>query len=500
MRVKRSFSLVLPIHQKTRRAYQWLRDALRGEILRGTLKPGQRIPSTRELASQYGLSRGTVLSAIDDLRSEGYLFGVAGSGTFVCQTIPEDFSISRVANAHSASTNSILPPKLSSFGQRVKPFEYFIAASSLAFRTNLPALDLFPTLLWAQTASRRTARLTTSELLGCRPHGLEELRKSIAQYLSESRGVRCEPEQIVVVSGIQEAMDLVARILVNPGDRVLIEDPGYQAAYTVFRAAGAKLVSIAVDRDGANPERSDFQQAKLLYVTPSHQFPTGATMPLSRRVELLSTASQNGTFIFEDDHDSEYRYSGSPLPAMQGLDAKGLVIFAGSFNKVLFPALRMGYMVLPPNLLEVFKRTKAMTTRHHSILDQVAMCDFMEQGHFGRHLRRTRKIYAERYRCLSAHVAANLKEVFKLSNIEAGLQTIGWLEEGLNAREVSQSAARLNVDVIPLSNYLYRRRMPEALQVGFAAVDETAIEAGTIRLAEAIRLCRAGSFATPPSK
>ncbi len=483
----RSFELVLPPRGAGVPSYHWLRDTLRSEILRGGIKPGQRIPATRDLARQYALSRGTVLTAIEDLRAEGYVYGVRGSGTFVSQALPERFLPRRKQNSGASLPPANKPPRLSDFGRRLKPFEHFYGRTSSAFRTNLPALELFPTALWAQVASRRLRQLTSRQLLGCDAAGFEPLRNAVTQYLRVSRGVRCDPSQIIILSGIQEALDLVARLLLNVGDRVLIEDPGYQVAYRVFEAAGAKLVPMPIDSQGAAPRERDIRDARLLYVTPGHQFPTGVTMPFTRRVDLLHHAHVEGAYIFEDDHDSEYRYSGSPLPAMQGLDRHGVVLFAGSFNKVLFPSFRMGYIVLPPQLVEVFTRAKTLITRHHSVIDQAVLCDFIELGHFGRHLRRTRKIYAERLSALSYYAQKHLCDFVELSEIEAGLQTVGWLRPGLSAEAVTLEAARRDVDVVPLSRYLHRLTVRDGLQIGFAAVDEAAIELGTKRLAEAAR-------------
>jgi GntR family transcriptional regulator/MocR family aminotransferase len=453
----------------------------------GMLGPGQRVPATREIARHYGLSRGTVLNAIDDLKAEGYVRGVPGSGTFVCDLLPEGLMHSRAPAVLQRQVPAAGFPRLSDYAMRVKPVSYFSNAASLAFRTNLPALDLFPTSLWAQVASRRLRRVSTSDLLGSGTQGYEPLRRVLAQYLRVERGVRCETEQIVIVSGIQEALDLVARLLLNPGDRVLLEDPGFQGAYAALEAAGADIVSIPVDSEGAAPDRSDFRNARLMYVTPGHQFPTGITMTHRRRVEILQQARESGTIILEDDYDSEYRYSGHPVPAMQGIDRDNIVIFTGGFNKVLFPSLRMGYIVLPPALLENFVMTKALITRHHSVLDQAVVCDFIEQGHFGRHLRRMRKVYAERWGALSHYASQYLSGVLRLSDMEAGLQTIGWLKTGILAEDVALAAAKRKIDVVPLSRYCHAAYLAEGLQVGFAAVDEAAIEKGVLALAEALR-------------
>lgn len=436
------YQLVLPPRTSRVPPSHWLREALRSGIVSGMLGRGQRMPATREIARHYGLSRGTVLTAIDDLKAEGYIRGVPGSGTFVCDLLPEEL----MHNGAPAILQKEVPaagfPRLSNYARRVKPVPYFANPASLAFRTNLPALDLFPTSLWAQVASRRLRRVSTSDLLGCRTQGYGPLRQVLAQYLRAERGVQCEAEQIVIVSGIQEALDLVARLLLDPGDRVLLEDPGFQGAYVALEAAGADLVSVPIDSEGAAPSPSDFRNARLMYVTPGHQFPTGITMTHARRVEILQQARESGTIILEDDYDSEYRYAGHPMPAMQGIDRDNIVIFTGGFNKVLFPSLRMGYIVFPPALIENFVKTKAMISRYHSVLDQAVVCDFIEQGHFGRHLRRMRKVYAERWCTLSHHATEHLSGLLRLSDIEAGLQTIGWLKIGILGEDAALAAAK----------------------------------------------------------
>jgi GntR family transcriptional regulator/MocR family aminotransferase len=444
------------------------------------------MPATRELARHYGLSRGTVLSVIDDLKAEGYVRGVPGSGTFVCDVLPEELMQSRAPSVLRKQVPAGEFPRFSNYALRVKPIPYYSTLTSLAFRTNLPALDLFPTTLWAQVASRRLRRVSTSDLLGSGTSGYGPLRQVVAAYLRAERGVRCETEQVVIISGIQEAFDLVARLLLNPGDRVLLEDPGFQGAYVAFEAAGASLVPIPIDSEGAAPSRHDFRKARLMYVTPGHQFPTGITMTHRRRVEILHQARESGTIILEDDYDSEYRYSGHPIPAMQGIDRDNLVIFTGGFNKVLFPSLRMAYIVLPPALLENFVLTKAMITRQRSVFDQTVVCDFIEQGHFGRHLRRMRKVYAERLGALSYHVNRHLSGVLRLSDIEAGLQTIGWLKTGILAEDAAFAAARRRIDVVPLSRYCHASQLEQGIQIGFAAVDEASIAKGISVLAEAL--------------
>ena len=478
-----TFELILPPRPAGVPSFHWLRNSLRHEILCGRLTPGARLPASRDLARQYNLSRGTILVAIDELTAEGYLEARKGSGTYVSTVLPEHLLASHSAGAKNTGTITEAKQHLSSFAQRVESFSNYFSTSSLAFRTNLPALDLFPTTLWAQVTSRRLRGASTRLLLGSEPQGYRPLREAVAQYARSSRGVACMPDQVVIISGIQEGLDLAARLLLNPGDKVLIEDPGYQGAYAAFRSAGARLVSMPLDREGAAPKESDLRNCRLLYVTPGHQYPMGATMSLRRRLELLAWANRYESIIFEDDYDSEFRFSGRAVPAMQGLDRNGRVIFAGSFNKVLFPSLRLAYLILPANLVDVFVRTKAVSTRQQPSLDQAALCDFMDQGHFGRHLRRMRSTYEERLSILLECGRPQLAPYMDISKIEAGLQTIGLLHNHLSAESVAQRAAAEHIDVVPLSRYCWKASVPEGLQIGFAAVNEKEIKAGVLTLA-----------------
>jgi GntR family transcriptional regulator/MocR family aminotransferase len=483
-----SFELVLPPRPEGVPSFHWLRNALRTEILNGRIMPGSKLPASREFARQYQLSRGTILAALDELQAEGYLEGRRGSGTYVSQILPEHLLPSQTIADQELSANASQGPHLSGFATRVRPFTLQVRPENSAFRTNLPALDLFPTTLWAQLTGRRLRSATTRDLLGCEAQGYRPLREAIADYAHSSRGIQCSPEQVLVVSGVQEGLDLAARLLLNPGDKVLVEDPGYQGAYAVFAAIGARVVSMRLDAEGAAPKESDFRGCRFVYVTPGHQYPVGMTMSLQRRLQLLAWAKKYDVPILEDDYDSEFRFSGRPIPAMQGLDHGGKVIFCGSFNKVMFPSLRLGYLVVPRNLIEVFACAKALTTRHQSLLDQAVLCDFIEQGHLGRHLRRMRKIYQERYTILRESAQEHLAEYLEIATIEAGLQTIGLLHghlaaQGISAEMVAQRAALVDIDVVPLSHYCHIASIPEGLQIGFAAVHEKEIHRGVLKLA-----------------
>jgi GntR family transcriptional regulator/MocR family aminotransferase len=356
-----------------------------------------------------------------------------------------------------------------------------------AFRANLPALDAFPTALWAQVAARRLRRVSWRLLAGGDPLGYMPLRQVVAEYLNTSRGVKCSPQQVLIVSGVQEALDRSAHLLLNPGDPVWMEEPGYPRAAIVFRAVGARICPVPVNSEGFDLQfgTRQWRRAKLVYVTPAHQFPLGVTMSLRRRLELLEWARGSGALIFEDDYDSEYRYAGRPIPAMQGLDRSGVVIFSGSFSDVLFPALRLGYVVIPPDLVEPFAAAESSSTHHPPLMEQAILADFIQEGHFARHIRRMRELYAERLAAFLEAAHLRLGGLLEIPSVEAGLQTVGWLNGKLNAEQAASAAAKHDVEVVPLSRYS-RARKSKGLLLGFAAVDVPELGNGVERLARAL--------------
>jgi len=481
-----SFELMLPARDAGTPAIRWLYSALRVEILEGRMRPGARLPGTRALAGQYGLSRGTIVAAFEQLQSEGYVEGSVGSGTYVSKVLPD--SLFRVARPTGASSPQPTAPKrrLSTFGKRVSLFPGYEARRSRAFRANLPALDLFPVTLWAQVESRRVRRASMNLLLGCEPMGYLPLREAVSDYLTTSRGVRCSPGQVAIVSGLQHALDIVARLFLTAGDRVGIEDPGYIGADVVFEASGATIAAIPIDDEGLEVRDAGLKGARLVYVTPAHQFPVGTTMSLPRRLQLLDWARSTGALIFEDDYDSEYRYSGNPIPALQGLDRDGSVVFAGTFSKVLFPSLRLGYLVVPEDLVPYVEAALSVTSRHAPLLEQAVLCDFIAGGHFGRHLRRMRSIYAERLSVLLESAQRDLAGLLDVSSVEAGLQTVGWLCDGIDEESAARAAVEAGVEVTPLGRYSRARMKRQGLQLGFAAFDVTEIRRGVRDLAIAL--------------
>ncbi|HYL99414.1 MAG TPA: PLP-dependent aminotransferase family protein [Blastocatellia bacterium] len=481
-----SFSLILPERDAATPAYRWLYDALRAAILDGRMRPGSRLPATRDLAAEYGLSRGTIISAFEQLKSEGYVEGSVGSGTYVSKVLPDELFRVKGKAGPKQPERQRKGRVLSDYARQAKLFPNYGVRPVRAFRANLPALDLFPIALWTQLATRRLRQVTRNLLMGCESMGYDPLRAAIADYLNTSRGVKCAPDQVVVVSGVQEALDLAARLFLNPGDRVCVEEPGYTGAAMVFEAYGAKIRPAPLDQEGLEVTERTLRGSRLVYVTPGHQFPLGMTMSLSRRLALLDWARTSGAMIFEDDYDSEYRYSGRPVPALQGLDPEGPVLFAGSFSKVLFPSLRLGYLVVPRDMIDIFAAAKSIMNRHGPLLEQTVLCDFIVEGHFGRHLRRMREIYAERLSFLLTSARQRLAGLLEISEIEAGLQTTGWLGDGIQGVAAEEAAAARGVEVVALSRYSRGPLNREGLMLGFAAMDTAEIQRGVEQLGVAL--------------
>ena len=479
--------------------YRWLYDELRAAILTGHLRPGARLPATRDLAAQYGLSRPTIVTAFEQLQSEGYVEGRTGSGTYVSETLPEDLLQAPPAEAPAGARPGKI--QLSDYARRLQLFAAAEPGPARAFRATQPALDSFPVDLWAQVAARRLRRVSTHLLSGGEAQGYRPLREAVAEYLNTSRGVNCSADQVVINSGVQEALDRTAHLLLDAGEPVWMEEPGYPGAAATFHAVGAKICRVPVDAEGLDLQAGQrrWLRPHLVYVTPAHQFPLGMTMSLRRRLALLEWARRSRTVVFEDDYDSEYRYSGRPIPALQGLDRTGVVIFAGSFTDVLFPALRLGYLVLPPHMVEIFAAAESVSTHHPPLIEQAILCDFIREGHFARHVRRMRQLYAERLGVLVESAQARLAGLLELSSVEAGLRTVGWLQGGISAEHAARAAAEADVEAVPLGRCAYGRSPQNGLLLGFAAVDEKELRRGVEQLARALEGVRKSRKKDAPS-
>lgn len=466
--------------------FAWLYRELRAAILEGRLKPGTMLPPTRALAMQWKIARGTVVRVFEQLIAESYLESRVGAGTRVNRKLPDEYF--NAMEKPAAPAEPAVKGKLSKRGGHMA-FSPFLAPMEVrgvrAFASNAPSVTHFPAELWSRLGARRVrlasrAMLSAGDVLGYRP-----LREAIAAHLGSTRGVVCEVDQVMIVSGTQQALDLIARLVLDPGDSVWMEDPGYPGASCIFRAAGAKLVPIPVDANGMKVAEGlkRAPDAKLAYVTPANQFPLCVTLPLERRLKLLEWSRTTGAWIFEDDYDTEFRFDGRPLTAMQGLAPNGNVIFSGSFSKMLFPSLRMGYLVLPPHLVEPMKAARSLTDRYGPMVEQAVLCDFVAEGHFGRYLRRMRGIYAENLELLMSESQRVWGDRLVLQPAQSGLQTIGWLSDGRNDMEFAKAAQGVGVTVLPLSAWALRWKQQSGIQVGFAAVTPDEIRRGVQALA-----------------
>lgn len=470
--------------------YRQLYEALRAAVLRGQLAAGTRLPSTRELCSTLSVSRNTVATAFDQLIAEGYLESRVGDGTYVTRALPDThLQVNRRQPARPSS-----PPEPPLFSQRFQAIVHspsgFIdeRGPTRPFRTGVPGLAEFPARTWARLLAHHWRR-TPNPLLGygsCL--GYRPLRQAVADYLGAARGVRCTADQVLITSGSQDALNLVALLLLNPGDPVWIEDPGYRGARAALLAAGAQLVPVPVDPEGLDLAAGIRSQpnARLVYVTPSHQYPLGVTMSLARRLALIEWASRAAAWIVEDDYDSEYRYQGRPLSSLQGLDESGRVLYIGTFSKVLFPALRLGYLVVPAALVDGLQRVLRTLQHHLPGVEQAVLTDFMVEGHFARHIRQMRLLYGERQQVLLAAAQQELGEQLVIGPSEAGLHVSGRLAPGRVDTQVSARALQLGIETPALSTYALRPLTQGGLVLGYAGLTIEQIKEGVVKLRRAI--------------
>lgn len=462
-------------------------EALKSQIASGLLSPGAKLPSTRSLAAEWGVSRTTVTLAYEQLIAEGYLDVRQGARARVAQGLGPLRSAPKQRSALEPSD------RLSAFARRLTSFTAPVATADrgpnfVDFRYGDLAAADFPVLAWKKAISaallRRRARLHYGD-----PQGSPELRAALQGYLWRARGLRCEPQQIIVVNGSQQGLDLCARLLLDPGDPVVMENPGYHLARQAFAATGAEVVPVAVDRDGL--QTTELPEARLAFVTPSHQFPLGGVMSAGRRQELLAWAQRAGAYVIEDDYDGEYRFDISPIPSLQSLDEAGRVIYLGTVSKTLSPALRLGYLVVPAALSDVFAKAKRLTDRHTPGLEQEALADLIGSGAYERHIRRVRRRNGERRATLLAALTGTLGEAVTIVGADAGLHVVVWLNGVARAQEdvVIARAHEAGLGVYSItpsyaSDPLTDRPELAGLVMGYAGLDEHAIErgVGTLKL------------------
>ncbi len=469
--------------------HQQVYSQLRWAILSGRLQAGQRIPASRALAKSLGLSRTTVTQGYDQLISEGYLQTRPGAGTYVCDQLPE--TLLAAETVEQLNHTSVEIP-LSAYGQRVNrsPSRPVQESFEISFLYGQPDLNMFPVELWRKLLSKHCRGGHRWLEYAPSPLGEWSLRQAVAHYLQQSRAVCCTPEQVLITNGSQQALSLITQLLVTPDDSVAIENPGYRGARDVFRASGATLLPMPVDRDGLVVDKLIHHSAtpRLVYVTPSHQFPTGALLSLPRRLALLQWARKTGSLIVEDDYDSEYRYGGRPIPSLQGLDAHGSVLYVGTFSKVMFPSLRLGYLVLPMSLVEVFGKARWLADRQPPTLSQYALAEFIAAGHLERHIRKMRLCYERRRRTLVQALYKHFGESVEVLGDSAGLHVMAKLPIKLSDAAAVTRAANVGVEICSAQNQYESPCNTGEFVFGYTAINEAQIEAGISLLAQALLL------------
>ena len=480
-------------------AYRQIGDSLREAIVAGRLAAGAPIPGTRLLASDLGVSRNTVNAALAQLLAEGYVVARPRAGTFVNGRLPDALMAVGAPRVRERRTD-----RAAAGARRPQPRRsnrsLALAALPLAagrslvqparpFQSGVPALEAFPWATWARLLGQCTRRTGAAlsgygSVLGHLP-----LREAIAAHVSAARGARCAAEQVLVTTGAQQGLDLVARVLVDPGDAVWVEDPGYPAARGVFVAAGARVVPVALDAEGLRLPGPGAAAPRLIYVTPSRQYPTGVTMSAARRLALLQRADADGAWIVEDDYDSEFRYASRPLNCLQGLDEGGRVIYVGTFSKTLFPGLRLGYLIVPDGLVDAFGEARAVSDRQPAGIEQAALAEFIRLGHFARHVRRMRALYEERRDALLEAAPDLLGGGVTFGDTAAGMLALAWLPEGVGDQAVWEKGLAAGVEAPPLSLYCIRPPARGGLLLGYAGYPPEALRGALRRLGAAILAC-----------
>ena len=491
-------------HGLSRQLYQ----ALRARVLDGRLTSGTHLPASRDLAAALSISRNSVVRAYDQLYAEGFIEGRVGDGTYVANLSSTALPLKKLSTKPSTGFSTGLPTGLSTewLDLPVGPSSKVTHSNALhrvekhhlaqppagpprAFRVGVPAFDLFPFEVWAKLNGAFWRKPDLQQLCYGDSQGDARLRGLIAAYLRSSRGLHCTAEQIVITSGAQQGISLCAQLLVDPDDVVAVENPGYRAAGHAFAVAGGDVRGVPVDSDGLDcAALATLSHCRLVYVTPSHQYPTGVVMSLARRLELLAWAERNDGWIVEDDYDGEYRYSGAPLAPLAALDRQGRVLYVGTFGKVAFPALRLGYLVLPPGLVDAFARRRAVDVRHSEVSTQAVMAEFMAAGHFQRHIRRMRRAALARRDALLAGWPKAVAGVGAMPTVVAGLHVTVPVDSVERERELIAQACGVGVEINGLSGYWLPTtpaQVRAGLVLGFAAVPPAAIGTALASLAKA---------------
>ncbi len=470
-------SLPTPLHRQ-------IYDAFRMAVSHGDLRPGQRVPSSRELAAELKISRFPVVNAYAQLMTEGYLETWVGAGTAISRVLPErrlEADAVKTAITHRTESPRATARRMEELTP-ARPLPWLRGTGS--FRVGEVASEVFPFKIWAGLAVRSARLMAADALQNSDAMGYPPLRSAIAEYLRTSRRLRCEDSQIMIVNGTQQALHICGLALLEPGAPIWMEEPGYGFARDALSFSRCRFIPVPVDREGLNVRQGIRMcpKAKAALVTPSHQFPLGVTMSLQRRMELLNWASSSGAWILEDDYDSEFRYESPPLACMQGLDVDARVIYLGSFSKVLFPALRIGYLVLPPDLVAAFRAIRLSVDFSRASFEQRVLTDFLAEGHFARHLRRMRLTYSERRTALVENIQRQLGADFPVVGDDAAIQLVMKLPRGFRDRELADRAAKESFWLWPLSATYFASKPQSGFVLGFGGTPAEAMPRAVSRL------------------
>jgi len=452
---------------------------VRSAVLSGALRAGTRVPSSRAMASELGVARASVVSAYEQLLVEGYVESRHGSGTFISGEMAGLTTRRRTA---PRATRRAVPMSARAFSD----FERSAAqGEARPFNTGRTLIDARTAETWRSLTHGVVRRLGPNDLGYTDPAGLAELRANVRDYLRVARAVRCEQDQIVITAGTQQAIDIAIRVLLAPGDDVWVEDPGYPLTHAQLLLAKVRLHAIPVDIQGliVDAGRRAASRARAVFVTPSHQFPTGVAMSMVRRLELLAWARQSGAFIVEDDYTSEFRYSGPPLSSLQGLDDSEQVIYVGTLNKALFPGLRIGYAVVPRALLQAFISARYLIDRQPATLQQAVVSEFMQQGHFAAHIRRMRQLYREQRDALAETLTRRAAGRLEVALPDQGMHLVAYLPDGSSDIAMEAAAQRAGIVVRAISRFYRAARPRPGLMLGFSGFPRQLIVPAAARLA-----------------
>ncbi len=464
--------------------YKQLYDSFRRAIIEGKFYTGQKLPGTRSLAAELKVSRYTVATAFQQLFTEGYIIGKPGAGTYVNE-IPDKLLPAKENGSAEKSTKKIF----SKISSQLESMNYYrnaiVPKKIIPFQTSAPSLDDFPIKTWLKIINQTSQIYSSLHLRYSDAAGYEPLREEIAKYLRTYRAVNCKTDQVIIVNGSQQGLDLIVRSLVDREDSVVIEDPGYFGIKFALKFSKAKVCPAPLDSDGIDIKyiSKKYPHPKLIYTTPSHQYPTGAVMSTSRRDELLKFADKNNCWIIEDDYDSEFRYAGSPLQSLQGMDRNNSVIYLGTFSKVLFPGLRLGYLVVTdPKLYEILVTAKLMTDIQNPVFEQIIAYQFLKDGYFTKHIRRMRVLYKKRQDILINEIKKELNQFINIEESPAGMHVIGWLPKHFDDKIIAEEAKKNNITLVALSRSSLKFFKGPAIMMGYTSFKKNEIVDGVKRL------------------